>query len=124
MVSAASTAPGLEPKSREKISSAGRSIGAINPLPISLWTKRALLFSQASRLVSPVRPFSVCAPFHRRPWKMSDATGSFISAQRPIPDRTAPGPDRRHRRREPAGRRRVGRTSPYFSEIKSNSASA
>jgi NAD(P)-dependent dehydrogenase (short-subunit alcohol dehydrogenase family) len=53
--------PGYEPKSGEKISSAGRSIGAINPLPKRGRTKRALLFSQASRLVSRVRPFSGCA---------------------------------------------------------------
>lgn len=53
--------PGFEPKSGEKISSAGGSIEAIIPLPISLRTKRALLFSLTSRLVSRLRPFSVCA---------------------------------------------------------------
>ena len=87
------------------------SIAAINPLPISLRTKRALLFSQGSRLLSRLRPFSLCALAPRRIWKMTDATGSFISAQRPVPDRTPAGPDRRHRRRQPAGRRRVRRAS-------------
>jgi hypothetical protein len=51
----------MSPELAEKISFAAEAIMAINPLPISLWTKRALLFSKGYRLVSGVRPCSVCA---------------------------------------------------------------
>ncbi len=38
-----------------------------------------------------------------------DATGSFIAARRVVPDRTPAVPDRRYRRRQPAGCRRLNR---------------
>ena len=71
-------------------------------------TKRALLFSQAFRPVGGVIPFSVCAlgEFFRRAQEDVEMRSSFISAPRPVPDRTSAGPDRRHRRRQPARRRR------------------
>ena len=99
-------------ESAEKISFAAGVIPTINPLGIGGWTERALLFSLRSRLVSPARPSSLQRPSwndrsagaHGR---SRDATGSFIAAQRPVPDWTPAGPDRRHRRRQPSGRRRL-----------------
>jgi hypothetical protein len=98
-------------KSVEKISFAAKAIAAINPLPVGLRTKRALLFSEGYRLLSRLEPSSLLRPSRSRSagahGRSRDATGPFIAAQRHIPDRTAPGPDRRHRCREPAGRWRL-----------------
>ncbi len=104
--------PAYRPETGEKISSVAGSIAAIIPLQSGVRTTRALLFSLVSRLLSQARPFSVVRPSpehcsHGRRWKMSDATDSFIAAWRAVPDRASAVPDRCHRGRQSAVRRRL-----------------
>jgi len=90
--------PGFEPKSGEKISFAAGAIAAINPLPIGLRTKRALLFSEGYRLLRLTRPSSLCASAPRRIWKMKrcDRFVHFCATPRPGSDagwpRSSPSP--------------------------------
>ena len=82
----------MSPKSGEKISFAGRAIAAINPLPIGLRTKRALLFSEGYRLLSltktifPVRP---CPPAHMEDEEMRQVRSLLSSASSRIGRRLA-----------------------------------
>src|SRR5258708_7731456 len=50
-------------------------------------------------------------PFRFAQRDLRYATVEFIAALHPIPDRTPPVADRRHRGRQPAGRRRVDLTA-------------
>jgi hypothetical protein len=116
--------PGYEPKSGEKISFAAGAIAAINPLPIGLRTKRVLLFSEGSRLLSLTRPSSLCASAPRRIWKTKrcDRFVHFCATPPPGSDDGWPrsSPSRPPACRPPALKPRV----LYFSAITFNSDSA